>query len=153
MDEGSGLQLDGTLEIYSEVAGSTYNLLHMHVEDVSRSASIKVICIGDKESANDHKVFEKDTEGNSLRYKILVKDGKVETVLYNTGTKIESIKFKEIQFSSNELGMLLLISLVYIEERKAYAKVISIPPYLLSAKTSVHFFTKSKGQGLRKDRF
>jgi len=139
MDEDSGLQLDGVVEIYGEVIGQVYNLLHMHMEDISKTASIKVIQV---KNINDYKDFEKDSEGNVLRYKVLVKDGKIDSVLYNTGDKVESIKFKEIQISANEVGNIVITRVVYIEEKKMYGRIISIPTYLLSSETSVLFHNK-----------
>ena len=46
----------------------------------------------------DFEEFKKDVTGSILRYKILVKDMKIFTILYNAGNKqIEEIPFEEIR--------------------------------------------------------
>ena len=61
--------------------------------------------VGGGNEQADIKTFGKDSAGRPLRYKVLVKENQVISVLYNTGSKIEQMKFKECQFTKGEYGM------------------------------------------------
>jgi len=52
--------------------------------------------------------FGKDSEGRPLRYKIVIRDGRVRSILYNTGSRIDDIKFLETQFEIGEYGSYVL---------------------------------------------
>jgi len=104
------LQHGSIIEIYSTIVeDGVYNLLHMHVEDTSSSVTIDVVTMGENETINDHKIFGKDATGRPLRYKILIKNNKVFNVLYNTGSKAETINYREISYELNEISIFLNI--------------------------------------------
>jgi hypothetical protein len=52
--------------------------------------------------------FGKDSKGRPLRYKIVVRDGRVKSILYNTGSRIADIKFVERQFKIGEYSNCVL---------------------------------------------
>ena len=57
----------------------------------SEGERIKADLLGYK--PEKYETFELDSTGRPLRYKILIYEMKVQAVLYNTGSSIESIKF------------------------------------------------------------
>jgi hypothetical protein len=106
IDEESGLQLGSTIDIYSSVLEQgVFNLIHMHINDTNTSVSIDVVTLDENENIKPHLVFGKDAMGNPLRYKVLIRNDRVHSVFYNTGSKAEVIPFKEIQYSANEIGI------------------------------------------------
>jgi len=53
------------------------------------------------------KDFGLDSSGKPLRYKVLCKNNCIESVLYNTGSSIEKLKFVEYQFTKGEYGIFI----------------------------------------------
>ena len=58
----------------------------------------------EEQSIEEFKEFKKDVMGQQLRYKIIVANEKVLTVLYNMGQQIIEIPFVETQFTTNQFG-------------------------------------------------
>ncbi len=126
IDPESGLQHGSVIEIFSSVLEpGVFNLLHMHIEDTSSSAAIDVVTLAEGESVNDHKVLGSDSMGRPLRYKVLIKANRVCAVLYNTGSKVEQVRFREEQFMSGEQ--------IYLEETQTYGKIVTLPVSLMSS--------------------
>lgn len=67
---------------------------------MSDEVTVDVTYMQDEEGVHNYnQKFEVDVTGQTLRYKILVKDMKVHTILYNTGQKIEEVPFEEVRYS------------------------------------------------------
>lgn len=80
------------------------NIVHAHVNDMSDEVTLEVEYMGDDSRLSDYEEFKTDVTGQILRYKILVKDQKIFTVLYNEGFgSISEIPFEERRLQKDEL--------------------------------------------------
>ena len=81
----------------------------MHLNDTSDEVTMDVKYLSAKEVASitdgnySYLKFEKDVAGRVLRYKVCVFDMKIHSVLYNTGSSIESVPFKEMRVKPDTL--------------------------------------------------
>jgi len=76
----------------------TLNILHFHVNDTSDSVTLDVKYMHEAENLDDHKEFGVDLQGRPLKYKIIIKNCKIFTVLYKESTEegeVIEIPFKE----------------------------------------------------------
>lgn len=58
---------------------------------------IEAVSLAKDEDIKDHFKFSTDAMGVTLRYKILVRDMEILRVLYNTGSGVEELRFREIR--------------------------------------------------------
>lgn len=71
---------------------------------MSDSVTVDVRYMGDGEKVALYHDFDKDAAGLMMRYKILVRDQKIYSVLYNQGSGIiTEIPFKEYSFKVGDL--------------------------------------------------
>lgn len=96
VSEDCGLIQASVIQIFTfEISSHIFNIIHLHVDDMKEEIPVEAVYILDSQSANEYEDWEKDAFGRDLRYKLLVKSGKIEAVLYNTGTTTEYIQFLE----------------------------------------------------------
>ena len=101
IDETCGYVVGSKMKVYT----STYkedmlNIVHVHLNDMSDEVTIETDYMQDEQSVNDFKEFKVDVSGQVLRYKILVKDMKIYSILYNTGNGIEEVPFEEVRIEA-----------------------------------------------------
>lgn len=94
----------------------------MHVEDMKDEIPVEAIYILDTQSPADYEDWSTDAFGRDLRYKLLVKAGKVEAVLYNTGSTTEYIHFIERHLRRGDI----------FKYDNMIVEVISVPSGLLT---------------------
>ncbi len=63
-----------------------------------------MVTVESEPASYDLKSFGKDSAGRPLRYKVVIKGSQVVAVLYNTGKRVENLKFREQQFALGEYG-------------------------------------------------
>lgn len=105
VDDESGFVLGSVVKLWTvQPAKDLLNIIHIHLNDTSDEATVDVSCLTSEldvllidENDFSGQEFKKDVSGKPLRYKILVYQNKVKTVLYNTGTSIEVVKFQEFR--------------------------------------------------------
>ena len=96
VSEDCGLVHDSVIEIFSsEISSHILNVLHFHIEDMKTEIPIEAIYILSSQTPAEYEDWTKDAFGRELRYKLIVKNGKIEAVLYNTGSTTEYIHFIE----------------------------------------------------------
>lgn len=66
-------------------AGETVNIMHIHVNDTSDEVTFDSAYMHEGETLADFQTFGTDMSGQKLRYKIVLAESKVHTVLYNLG--------------------------------------------------------------------
>merc|ERR1712048_1482289 len=102
LDDSAGYVVNSIIQIWThQFKPQILNILHMHVNDTSDEVSLDVRYVMpeekekiEKDNFTDEK-FDNDVSGRPLRYKILVHNMTIWAVLYNTGSSIENLKFKE----------------------------------------------------------
>ena len=72
-----------------QIDHETLNIIHIHVNDTSDQVTIDVSYMHENESIKDFMQFKTDATGRPLKYKIIVKDCRVHTVLYNNDSVTE----------------------------------------------------------------
>lgn len=103
--------------------GKIFNIFHIHTNDQSEEVPLDVEYLEDYNYKLRDIKFEKDMQGNPLRYKFLVFGMKIRDVLYNFGNnKIESIPFEEKKISFDD----------FFTFNGKFGKITNIPKALLS---------------------
>lgn len=103
IDSTAGFIQNSVFEVWTnEVNEKVYNIIHCHINDMSDSVPIATEYLAEGESIQDYMNFDTDSAGQVLRYKILIQNRRILTVLYNSGASIEEIPFKEIKLSLEE---------------------------------------------------
>lgn len=96
VSEECGLVQASVIELYTyEISDHILNIVHLHIEDMKEEIPLDAVYILPDQSSKEYEDWSKDFTGVDLRYKLLVKSGKVEAVLYNTGSTTEYIHFIE----------------------------------------------------------
>ena len=67
----------------NDSAQETLNIFHLHVNDTSDEITFDVAYMHEGENLSQFMTFSKDIHGRPLKYKIIAKNAKVFTVLYN----------------------------------------------------------------------
>jgi len=62
---------------YSILEEDIFNLLHLHLSEQAEQTTLSLEYMIEGTTIEDYKQFEKDAMGNTLYYKILVKDNKI----------------------------------------------------------------------------
>ena len=113
------------MDIYTAVfAPDVLNVFHIILNDMSEQVPIEAVSLGEDETPEDHMKFATDAMGVTLRYKILVKNMEILRVLYNTGSGVEALKFREVRVKEN--------SLVGVKEQPFVIKIERIPVGMLT---------------------
>jgi len=98
IDQNAGFISNSVFEVWTnEVNDKVYNIIHCHINDMSDSVPVATEYLEEGESISDYMNFDTDSAGQILRYKILIQNHKILTVLYNYGESIDEIPFKEIK--------------------------------------------------------
>mmetsp|Transcript_10708 Transcript_10708/g.20830 ORF Transcript_10708/g.20830 Transcript_10708/m.20830 type:complete len:586 (-) Transcript_10708:69-1826(-) len=121
-DDSCGFVSTSLVDVFlSEVSPHIVNLIHLHIEDTSSEIAIDTAYILPDQQWRDYAEFSLDVQGRPLRYKVIVKEGKVLAVLYNTGEGPKELFFIQRII---ENGSLLKIG-------TSFARVIGIPTGLV----------------------
>lgn len=123
ISEDCGFVYESVIEIFtSELSSHILNILHIHIEDTSDEIPIDVVYILPDQNSSEYSDFETDLKGVPLRYKILVKNGVIHSVLYNNGSGHKELAFIERRIKENDYFSL---------PDDSIAQVIKIPTGLL----------------------
>ena len=77
--------------------------MHVHVNDTSDSVTFDLAYMHEGENLSQFMEFSKDINGRPLKYKIIAKDAKVHTVLYNMNiAEKEKTQIEEILAASQQ---------------------------------------------------
>jgi len=86
VDTDCGFVTSSVVELYTAcLAPGVFNIVHMHVDDISEEIPIEAVYVLPEQDSSEYFDFNVDARGVQLRYKVLVQEGKVRTVLYNPG--------------------------------------------------------------------
>lgn len=97
-----GYVTNSVVDIYTHREDNeTLNIIHFHVNDTSDSVTLEVKYMHDNENLEEHKEFGVDMQGRPLKYKIIVKNCKIFTVMYKEAT--EEGEVIEIPFRENTI--------------------------------------------------
>ena len=99
--------------VTTDQAGETVNIAHIHVNDTSDQVTFDTAYMHEGETLANFQEFGTDMSGQKLRYKIILADGKVHTVLYNLGEPgamtesglkegIKALPFMEFRLNSGQ---------------------------------------------------
>lgn len=100
VSEDCGLVQTSVVEVFtSEVSSHILNIVHLHLEDMKEEIPLEGVYILPDQDWTEYKEFSQDAFGRNLRYKILAKNGSVDSILYNTGSTTEQIHFIERKIS------------------------------------------------------
>jgi hypothetical protein len=126
IDANAGFVSTSVVDVWTTVLETgVFNIIHCHLVDRNESVPILVVSMLDNEAAADHHEFGVDVTGQILRYKMLVKNNEINSILYNTGVTIEELKFNEIKVSNNVM-MQAIIPEQY-PDQAIVVKLIGIP--------------------------
>ncbi|CDW89559.1 UNKNOWN [Stylonychia lemnae] len=105
IDQECGYVRGSVTKIYTcEYLANVLNIIHVHVNDTSDEVSIEVDYMDDEQTIKDFEEFKTDVNGQILRYKVLVRDQCINSLLYNGGFGvIEEIPFKEIRMKKDSV--------------------------------------------------
>ena len=86
VDTDCGFVTSSIVELYtSNLSPGIFNIVHIHVDDMSEEIPIEAVYVLPEQDSAEYHEFNVDARGVQLRYKVLVQEGKVRTVLYNPG--------------------------------------------------------------------
>jgi hypothetical protein len=105
IDQECGYVSGSTVHIYTtKYAADMLNIVHIHINDMSDFVTVEVCTMGDGEPLSHYNEFNNDASGKPLRYKVLVRDMKINHVLYNQGNdNIVEVPFNEVRVSVEEV--------------------------------------------------
>lgn len=111
--------------------------MHVHVDDTSDEATFDFQIVLHQNFDLREINFGVDAFGRKQRYKVIVFNLKIVSVLYNTGSSIEKLKFKEIPVSDSG-------SMVAFE--KFFGRISRIPNYCCSSADPEKLSKVKKGE-------
>ncbi len=98
-DNDAGFQAHGEIKIWTNISNDVINIVHVHVDDTSDEATFDFQIVLQENYDLREINFGVDAFGRKQRYKVIVFNLKIVSVLYNTGSSIEKLKFKEVSVS------------------------------------------------------
>lgn len=119
------------------------NIIHVHLNDMSEEVTIDVAYMDEGQSLKEFEEFDVDISGQTLRYKIIAKNMKIFTILYNTGKGVEEIPFEEIRINKNDF---VSITKSELSSEPLFAQIQHVPICMISTPN------KDKLSGLLQDR-
>lgn len=123
VSEDCGLIQASVIELFThEISDHILNILHLHVEDMKEEIPLDAVYMLPDQLTQEYEDWSKDFTGLELRYKLLVKSGKVDAVLYNTGSTTEYIHFLEHRVIVGD----------YYKYENYIVQVVSVPTGLLT---------------------
>ena len=148
IDEECGYVRGSQIVIYSSVfKQDMLNLLHIHINDMSEQVSVDVAYMQDDQGLHEFQTFNVDVTGQILRYKIMVKDMRIFTILYNDGNgQIEELPFEEIRMNQGDLIMVNPSQEIAYSTQPMLARIDHIPINMIASKD------KEKLSGIVQDR-
>lgn len=103
IDEECGYVSGSKLVVFtSEYKEDMLNIIHVHLNDMSEEVTLDVAYMSEGQSLKDFEEFSVDVTGQILRYKIIAKNMKIFTILYNTGKGVEELPFEEIRLNKDD---------------------------------------------------
>ena len=119
------------IEVYGqELADDVYNLLHVHIPSLGESATVDLRYMKKYDETEKFMKFEKDITGTMLKYRILIQNGCVKTILYNFRGKIRELGFRETKF---KVGEIVDVTRAKLPDNALYARITAIPIQTLAA--------------------
>jgi len=119
-----GLVQESLIEVFTEeLSPNILNVVHVHLDDMKEEVPIEAVYILPEQSSEDYQEWKLDARGLELRYKVIVKNGQVQDILYNTGNSTEKLHFIERRI---KLGDYLRI------DEGSIAQVTGVPTGLLA---------------------
>jgi hypothetical protein len=132
IDQSAGFIQNSVFEVWTnEVSDKIYNIIHCHINDMSESVPIATEYLTIGESVQDYMKFDTDSAGQELRFKILIQNHQILTVLYNSGASIDEIPFKETKFDMQD--PLLQANITEIGDEPIIVKLNMIPTTMTCA--------------------
>eukprot|EP00347_Sterkiella_histriomuscorum_P004825 403358945 len=144
IDEECGYVRGSVTKIYtSEFSGNMLNIIHVHVNDTSEEVGIDVAYMEEEQTIKDFEEFKVDYTGQVLRYKILVRNQQIFTILYNTGYgTVEEIPFNEIRLTEGQKFAVLKSNKLDFSDKTMLVEIEKIPISMMAC------LDKKKLQGL-----
>lgn len=104
LNEKYGYVAGTTVEIWTQMIDfETINIIHFHVNDTSDEVTLSVSYMHEGEEMKDFMKFGKDLQGRALKYKIIVKDCKIFSLLYKESS--DDSEVREIPFEEHTVEM------------------------------------------------
>lgn len=99
IDQECGYVTGSKLVVYTSVyAPQMLNIVHAHINDMSDCVTLDVRYMGDGETVKSYSEFTTDISGQTLRYRVLVREERIQTILYNQGKdNIIEVPFEEVR--------------------------------------------------------
>ena len=102
VDEQTGFVVDRSVKVHTctVMAGEVelLNVISVEFTDTEILDNYEIICLEDGQSASDFLQFGNNPSGSPLRYRILVQDQLVKSVLYNSSGSVDQIQFEEMRW-------------------------------------------------------
>ena len=70
------------------------------MNDMSEDVTVDTVWMKEQDTPDNHKEFKCDSTGRPLKYKILLRDNKVQGFLYNSEAEVVEIPFDEKRLST-----------------------------------------------------
>ena len=95
----------------------------MHIPALGESATVDIRYMKKFDEPANYYKFEKDISGNALKYRVLIQNNAVRSILYNFKGKIRELECVTYKYKVGEIVNIKTLGLDNIE----YAKIASIP--------------------------
>lgn len=123
VSEDCGLLQTSMIEVFTSVVSDhIFNIVHLHIDDMKDEVPLEAVYMLPDQTSSEYEDWSQDALGRNLRYKVLVKSGQVDSILYNTGSTTEKIHFVERRLENGKL-------MAYNEN---IVQILSVPTGLLS---------------------
>ncbi len=118
------------IEIYGqELDVDVYNLIHVHIASLGESATVDVRYLKKFEETEKYYKFEKDIVGAALKYRLLIQNGSVKTMLYSYRGRIKELECVERKY---KVGDMVGVKTLGIPDT-SFARIVGIPVQTLAA--------------------
>lgn len=133
IDEACGYVSGSNIKVFTSFyKAEMLNIVHIHLNDTSEEVTIDVAYMQDGEEIKDYEIFKADITGQILRYKVLVRNMSIFTILYNSGSGgVEEVPFEEVCVN---VGDFVSISSSQLSELPLLAKVVQVPISMIASK-------------------